>query len=1609
MDNQYLLQLKELESLQVDELQSNFFYKIINSLPIPVIVIDLNYRILLANSAANSFNQGGPQSTCYQMIHNLEKPCQGSASPCPLEYVKKSGKSVVMQKYHASANGKTLLLEICAIPVLNRQGELVQIMEIIFDKSKNQSEIEILQRYQLLSENARDIILIINLDGSIIEANKAAINSYGYQREELLGKSIYDLRAPETQSIVDMQMRTADTTGLLFTTEHRRKDGTTFPVEVNSQSVVIGNKRVLMSIIRDITERRQAEEELRNAHQQVKDIIDFLPDPTFVIDRGKKVIAWNRAMESLTRVPKEKILGQGEFAYAIPFYGEPRPALIDFLWSDDKHINNRYNNVSRSGNTLYAETYISNLYGGRGGYLWLKASPLYDRGGNTVGAVQTIRDVTKYKLSEKALAWEAEVNAALAQLSKALVTSVTIDSIANMVLDNGKRITGSSYGFVAYFEPQTGKLISPTMTTDIWEQCSVSAKDTVFEKYSGLWGWVLQNKQPLVTNEPEKDYRSKGVPKGHIPIKNFLSAPAMLGNKLVGIISLANSKRDYTNQDKEFIERLASLYAVAINRKWEEEKLRQSREFNLAVLNSLTAHICVLNKDGKIVACNEAWKQFGRKNGASLNIIKGVGVDYLDVCRQGATNGCMTSKATLEGIQNVLDGSHEQFTQEYTCHSPWLKQWFLLHVTPLAGELGGAVVSHINITDRKKNEERQDAELSILSELTNLKKLRSALHNVLKILIKVTGCSAAAVRLADGEDFTYFTQEGFSDGFVARENSLCSLNHKGSMKRDSSGKVELECLCGKVLQENLQGLINDQYLTPYGSFITGSTSRMKGDKKGPLQLKGSWRLTCYYAGFETVVLVPIKDEGQNIGILQINGIHQDLITREDMPFLELVSRHIASAVKHLKDAEALEESEKRYRRLAENAPDAIYRINLVPKKRFEYISPVIKQMTGFTPQEHYDDPELGFKLVHPEDRGKLTNFIQGQEEAPKPFELRWINKDGKIIWTELRNLLIKDKNGRVVAVEGIARDITERRKIEDTQKRRMLYDRTMTEAMLIFTGIHKRHDVLVKLMDLLAERLGYETCAFYTYDEWKSFFEIYVSRSVNKSLVCRVYSLKNSVLTEAVLNRKVILVEKQLVLPPSLNKLGDTFDTVATAILPIYYQDKVQGVLLLGMEKKTASEEVEFLEQLAVQLGIALYGIKQFEDLKTLSLQLSIRQKEIERTNQELEQANQAKSEFLTNMSHELRTPLNSVIGFSELLEKEIFGQLNERQLEYVCDIKESGEHLLALINDILDLSKIEAGAMELDLHDVNLPDLLESSLRMFREKAMKNNIKLNIEIDEQVGLITADSRKIKQVVFNLLSNAFKFTHEGGQVILSAISDSQNVVVSVTDTGIGISDADKEKIFQEFSQVDGSLSRRHEGTGLGLALTKKLIEMHGGRIELESMLGKGSIFRFILPIKNDLYILTPARQAFTIDHPQRRTAKASRGKGSSILIIDDDPRAVGIIEDNLQDQGYRIVKAYSGAEGIRLVQEDKVDLIILDLMIPEIDGFEVIETLKQDNIFKNIPIIILTAKILTAADYKRLHGIVDRIMEKGSFSRDSFLSEISQLIQPSPGEGELVE
>ncbi|HZW02719.1 MAG TPA: response regulator, partial [Anaerolineaceae bacterium] len=439
---------------------------------------------------------------------------------------------------------------------------------------------------------------------------------------------------------------------------------------------------------------------------------------------------------------------------------------------------------------------------------------------------------------------------------------------------------------------------------------------------------------------------------------------------------------------------------------------------------------------------------------------------------------------------------------------------------------------------------------------------------------------------------------------------------------------------------------------------------------------------------------------------------------------------------------------------------------------------------------------------------------------------------------------------------------------------------------------------------------------------------------------------------------------------------SSTADTPAALAAPIELRSGETGVLELiaaGRQRRWTQDERLLVQEVANQLALAIENARAYQ----------MAQKAVE----EMREVDRLKSQFLANMSHELRTPLNSIIGFSKVILKGIDGPINEVQEQDLSSIFNSGQHLLSLINNILDLSKVEAGKMELQFEEVNLNDIINSVMSTAIGLVRDKPVKLHSIVPPDLPVVTADSTRIRQVLLNFISNAAKFTEKGSitveaKQILSPASKPE-IQVAVTDTGDGIAEADHAKLFLPFSQVDDSPTRKTGGTGLGLSICRSFIELHGGRIGLlRSEVGVGSTFFFTLPLT------LPEADPM----PEEEPAEASK---SVVLAIDDDLQVAQLYQRYLEPQGHTVVPLTDPRLAVQQAKSLHPVAITLDLMMPEVDGWQVLQALKNDPDTRQIPVIICS---LQEAEEKGFSlGAADYLVKP--FLADDLLHAIERLDQ----------
>lgn len=356
---------------------------------------------------------------------------------------------------------------------------------------------------------------------------------------------------------------------------------------------------------------------------------------------------------------------------------------------------------------------------------------------------------------------------------------------------------------------------------------------------------------------------------------------------------------------------------------------------------------------------------------------------------------------------------------------------------------------------------------------------------------------------------------------------------------------------------------------------------------------------------------------------------------------------------------------------------------------------------------------------------------------------------------------------------------------------------------------------------------------------------------------------------------------------------------------------------------------------------------------------------ELQLANAELSRVMRSKDDFLSAMSHELRTPLNAILGLSELMAEGVYGAQTPKQIESLRMISESGQHLLALINDLLDIAKIGAGKMELSWELCDVGDLCAAAMRLVAQLAQRKHLNLRSKIDPDAQSVWCDGRRLKQILVNLLANAVKFTHEGGTVTLEVMVDrfNETLSISVRDTGIGIARDDLTLLFKPFTQLDSKLSRQYSGTGLGLTLVMRLTELHGGRVSVESELGKGSVFGVTIPWAEH----GPAnKRALSPSGEERFGSSLRSGSPNGHLIVNADDNEICLVTvgDYLRAQGFEVIDARNGLEAISAVRENRPDLVLMDIQMPVLDGLEAIRQIRSNAEFAALPIVALTSRAM---------------------------------------------
>jgi PAS domain S-box-containing protein len=844
------------------------------------------------------------------------------------------------------------------------------------------------------------------------------------------------------------------------------------------------------------------------------------------------------------------------------------------------------------------------------------------------------------------------------------------------------------------------------------------------------------------------------------------------------------------------------------------------------------------------------------------------------------------------------------------------------------------------------------------------------------------------------------------------------------------------------------------------------------------------------AGLRGYFGIPISSKGRTLGTLCLFRYKNEPIQENTVALIATIGGQLGFTIEN---ARLFEESRK-FRLGLERSADAVFMTDI--EGTIVYANPSFENIYGFSIDEVIGaNPRILKSGVIPQERYKHfweTLLNKGTVSG----ELVNKRKDGQLIPIEGTNSPILDENGNILGFLAIHSDITQRKESEEALKRRNEYLAASTEIGRLVTSTLDLEAIFARSVNLVVERFGFYHASIFIIDETGINAVLQeATGTTGQKLKERKHTLavgSNSTVGKASSTGEVVVINNTML--DSLHKPNPLLpETKAEAAIPLRVGNRTIGILDIQSTEIDAftEDDIAILQLLADQIAVGIDNARSY----------NLAQQAVE----EMREVDRLKSQFLANMSHELRTPLNSIIGFARVILKGIDGPITELQQQDLTAIFNSGQHLLGLINDILDLSRIEAGKMELTFDEVNITELIASVMSTAVGLVKDKQIQLRSDLAEDLPLVRADAMRIRQVLINFLSNAAKFTDEG-EVIVKAFLDKTDkgqptVTIHVIDTGPGISEEDQTKLFQAFSQVDASLTRKVGGSGLGLSICHHLIQMHNGQIGVLSAPGEGSTFYFSIPVaakpkvegqENDRVILAidddpqiirlyerylqpkgfqviglsdPAKAkerveqlkpfAITLDImmpgydgwqvlTELKSSLETRdipvivcsivedeekgfslgaadylvkpvleedlltsldrlnGDGSirEVLIIDDDPNDLRLLGKMLMEQGrYKAILAEGGPAGWNSIKAKLPHAIILDLFMPEMDGFTILEHLRKDENLRNLPVIVITGADLTSEQRKQLDDLGQRLLQKSSLREKELISTIENALQ----------
>jgi PAS domain S-box-containing protein len=1129
----------------------------------------------------------------------------------------------------------------------------------------------------------------------------------------------------------------------------------------------------------------------------------------------------------------------------------------------------------------------------------------------------------------------AQEMSALAEVGREVSATLDLKSVLEKIAEYAIILLNSVTSAVYLPDPEFKTLIPFAVTGDEAEEI----RNDPLQIGTGILGNIAKSRVGEIVNDVYKDTRAitiKGTVES-VPDEHLMAVPILLQDRVTGLMAIwrVGKGSEYNETEFNFLSNLAQQAAIAIeNARLFQDVTNSQAQLSEALRIARIGYFEIDWIENTIAFTDElfdllatsAEKEGGYSFPLQDSLNKFVIPDDIPLAR----------KAVQDAIESESDRNEVTSEVRYRTSDGriiWVSSTYKVERDDKGNPVKIAGSSQ-DITERKTNELTQAA-ATLISEsaLTakTLEELIGVVHDAIQILVPAKNFYVALYdRSANLVTFPYHVDEQ-DDDWAPRK-----------LSRGLTGYV---IRTGKPLR-----------ITP----------EIFSDLEASGEIVSDGAISIDWLG------VPLRSKQVVTGIIAIQTYDYSIrITERHQESLTAIASQVASAIERF----LAEREIQKFKLGIDRSDNAVFITDL--EGVIQYANPAFEKVYGFTPEEAVGKtPRIVKSGVIPDEQYKYfwSTLLSGGTVSGEIVNKA---KDGRIIPIAGTNSPILDESGKIIGFLAVHQDITERKRSEELVRRRNTYLAASAEIGRLVTSTLDINTIFTRTVNLVSDRLGFYFAAIYEVEE-EGYHAIMREGTGGAGESMKIQKHRVSVGSQTIVGQAAETGELKLANDVQNEPLYQPnpmlLDTLSEVAIPLKVSGRVLGVIDIQSTQAQAfaEDDLSVLQSLADQVAVAINNAKLYDESQELI--------------KTLKEVDQLKSQFLANMSHELRTPLNSIIGFSRVILKGIDGPVTDMQQQDLTAIYNSGQHLLGLINDILDLARIEAGKMELNFEEVHLSEMVHSVFSTAKGLVKEKPIKLVEQVPSDMPTVRGDTMRVRQVLLNLISNASKFTDEGSITVQTQVQKAPNgkleALVNVIDTGPGISPEGQEKLFKAFSQVDGSATRKSGGSGLGLSICANLVQLHGGRIGVSSQESIGSTFWFTIPLFNQPEEEIPA------------------GK-KVVLAIDDDPQVISLYERYLTAQGYHVVPLTEPARAKERVKELKPFAVTLDIMMPNIDGWTVLTELKSDPATRDIPIIICSIVEQTdkgfnlgAADYllkpiieEELVHSLDRLNKNGSIQR----------------------